>query len=76
MDLLKLILKPCPFCGEKPRTKGAKYNEMGCYGGKETEKHWYGVYCPECLINQPKRTYFSKEEAVEKWNERKKVNET
>lgn len=63
-------IKACPFCGSKARTKGAKYNELGAYGDANQDKHWYGVYCPNCGINQPKRTYFSKEEAIEKWNDR------
>ncbi len=68
MKANKIEIKPCPFCGGKPRTKGAKYNELGNAGGEE--KHWYGVYCTKCHIGQPKRTYFSQEEAVKKWNKR------
>ena len=67
---MKTVIKPCPFCGGKARTKGAKYNELGSYGDTKDDKHWYGVYCPTCHVNQPKRTYFSKEEAIEIWNKR------
>lgn len=63
-------LKNCPFCGEKVIVKGAKYNTLGMYGNSETEKHWYAVYCPKCKISQPKKTYFSKDDAVKAWNKR------
>lgn len=63
-------LKNCPFCGEKAIVKGAKYNTLGMYGNSETEKHWYAVYCPKCKISQPKKTYFSKDDAVKAWNKR------
>jgi len=63
-------LKNCPFCGKKAIVKGAKYNTLGMYGNSETEKYWYAVYCPKCGVGQPKKTYFSKDDAVEAWNKR------
>ena len=63
-------LKNCPCCGSKARRKTAKYNTLGAYGTKDTEKQWYGIYCPECGISQPARKYFSKEESDNAWNNR------
>lgn len=63
-------LKSCPFCGGKARIKGAVYNDLGVYGNKETDKRWFGVYCSDCLVSQPKRKYSSKLEAITAWNRR------
>ena len=63
-------LKPCPFCGGRARKKGAKYNTLGAYGGEETEKRWFGVYCTKCRVGQPARVYETAEEATEQWNRR------
>ena len=63
-------LKPCPFCGGKARKKGAKYNTLGVYGGKNTEKTWHGIYCTECRIGQPSRVYENRNDAINAWNRR------
>ncbi len=66
-------LRPCPFCGGKPKRKSAKYHTLGIYGG--IEKQWYNVCCSNCGISQPFRKYFSREDADEAWN-RRTENET
>lgn len=63
-------LKPCPFCEGKAKRKSARYNLRGAYGTKETEKHWYGVYCTKCKISQPIRVYETREASDEAWNNR------
>ena len=66
----KSIIQPCPCCGGKARLKQAKYNVLGSYGDAELDKHWYGIYCTQCGLRQPRRQYFSKEDAYEAWNRR------
>ena len=63
-------LKPCPFCGGKAKHKVGKYNDTGSYGDKSKDKKWHGIYCTKCGVGQPKRKYFSNEEARKHWNER------
>lgn len=63
-------LKPYPCCGGKARLKQAKYNALGSYGDAELDKHWYGIYCTQCGLSQPRRQYFSKKAAYEVWNRR------
>jgi hypothetical protein len=63
-------LKNCPCCGGKAKIKSAKYNTLGAYGSKETEKQWWGIYCTECGLTQPSRKYHSKEESITAWNNR------
>lgn len=65
-----MSLKSCPCCGGKARLKSAKFNTLGAYGTKDTEKQWYGVYCTSCKLSQPQRYYFTKEESEEAWNKR------
>ena len=52
-------LKPCPFCGEKPK--------IGTTGT------FYRVYCfsPSCYIRPNTRFEKNKEDAVEQWNRRR-----
>lgn len=68
----KPILKPCPFCGGKAVHKTSVYNKYGSYGYDlgEPNLQWHGVYCRKCKVGQPKRTYFSIEEAYDNWNNR------
>lgn len=66
----KSVIKPCPCCGGKARLKQVKYNTLGSYGGAELDKHWYGIYCTQCGLSQPRRQYPSKEDAYEAWNKR------
>lgn len=65
-----MTLKNCPCCDGKARLKSAKFNILGAYGTKETDKQWYSIYCTSCKLSQPKRYYFTKEEAEEAWNKR------
>lgn len=67
------ILKTCPCCGGKARTKSAKYNTLGSYGNTSTQKQWFGVYCTICRLGQPSRFYFSKQDAINAWNERTNI---
>ena len=63
-------LKPCPFCGGKPRRKQDSYNLLGAYGTPETERKWFSVYCTSCKTEQPKRLYGTRKESDEMWNRR------
>ena len=63
-------LKPCPFCGWKARLKHGSYNLLGAYGTTDEDRQWYGVFCYECGVSQPKRQYDTKEKAIEAWNRR------
>ena len=68
-------LKPCPFCGWKARLKHGSYNLFGAYGTPNEDRKWYGVFCYECGVSQPKRTYDTKEKAIEAWNKRAESEE-
>ena len=52
-------LKPCPFCGETPVDFGSKGE--------------YRICCIEtpCAINPSTTGYYSKQQAISAWNERK-----
>ena len=63
-------LKPCPFCGHKASMKHGCYNLFGAYGTVDDDRKWFGVYCFECGVSQPKRKYDAKEKAIEAWNRR------
>ena len=63
-------LKPCPFCGNKASTKHGHYNLFGAYGSVDDDRQWFGIYCFECGVSQPKRKYDTKGKAIEAWNRR------
>lgn len=63
-------LKPCPFCGGKAELKKGIYNPHGVFGSRSEDKYCYRICCSNCLITQPKRRYFTYEEAVKDWNTR------
>lgn len=60
----------CPCCGGKAKVKSAKYNLLGAYGNEDTERKWWAVYCTNCKLSQPSRTYDTKDKAVNIWNHR------
>ena len=59
--MTKLMLKPCPFCGERDRIIIRVFK----YDGKTPK---YGVRCFDCGAEF--RPYFSKQKAIELWNRR------
>ena len=63
-------LKLCPFCGHKASMKHGYYNLFGAYGTADDDRKWFGVYCFECGVSQPKKKYDTKEKAIEAWNRR------
>lgn len=63
-------LKPCPFCGGKPRRISARYNPYGACGSKDAIINWYSVRCTVCKAMLPDRTYRSAEHASAAWNRR------
>ena len=58
-------LKPCPFCGEKPKLK-----EHILY------KHNYIVHCTNdfCLVEPCTKLYPKEKQAIEAWNRRTNEN--
>ena len=70
-----LDLKPCPFCGAKPRLQtDFRFPRHGKYAGQRITA--YEVVCDTlvCPIYHADNTYFMTEEkAVKSWNRR--VNE-
>lgn len=63
-------LKPCPFCLGRAKRKHGKYNLLGAYGTPEQDRTWYAVYCTKCYISQPQKTYFTREDSDNNWNNR------
>lgn len=63
-------LMPCPFCGGKAKRKCGKYNLLGAYGTQNEDREWFGVYCSECGVAQPKKKYNTRELSNEAWNNR------
>lgn len=66
-------LKACPFCKGKPRRKSAAYS--GAFLGVDANPmyeplHWYTVKCTACGVEQPQRTYHTREESDNAWNNR------
>ena len=63
-------LKPCPFCGGKAKRITRRFNTLGAYGNKETERTWFAIVCSVCRTGQPYRHYFAKASAETAWNRR------
>jgi Lar family restriction alleviation protein len=63
-------LKTCPFCGGKPKRITRKFNTLGAYGDKDTERTWFAIACSDCRTGQPYRHYFAKASAETAWNSR------
>lgn len=68
----KLKLKPCPFCGEEPKT------EVHC--GDNSRSIYFRIYCSKCERVEQKtkaisesaleRIFDTIDEVCEKWNRR------
>ena len=74
MEKLK-PLKPCPFCKGTAKRKGRTYS--GKFLGMDQNNQpiyeqlkWYAVKCAACGIEQPKRTYHTRQESDDAWNNR------
>ena len=58
-------LKPCPKCGGKA---ALRWNDNAIVGVSDTGG--YQPYCTDCLISPP-YAFYTKETAVDWWNDRK-----
>lgn len=80
-------LKPCPFCGQKPKMFGRRRREYvdGEWAEKTGEEYWVKPFCKlGCLLGSMHSTaygiiegqhYISPEAAAKAWNTRYKENE-
>jgi hypothetical protein len=50
--------------------KRAQYNLLGAYGAVDDDREWFGVWCFNGGVSQPKKKYDTKEQAIEAWNRR------
>ncbi len=69
---MKIVLKPCPFCGNRDSVKAGSLAEVE-HKSTEWSKTHYGVVCDYLLSGCGASTgwyYESEEEAAKAWNTR------